>query len=204
METGSWFYNSWCFYSCWRSTFFYAFPPFALILKGLRKITDDSATGILVFPYWPGQPRFPLLMSDIVFLDPFALKLQISSPASQRPYTGGRDALRAAFKRLNTPDEALDLILGSISDNTMKQYSVTYKYRWRFCLENNLNTFETSVSSVIAFLVDLFHKGASYGAINSHRSALSLLLGNNIGADDRIKRLLKGIYRQKPSRPKYM
>lgn len=94
-------------------------------------------------------------------------------------------------------------MLGSISDNTMKQYSVTYKYWWQFCLENNLNTFEASVSSVIAFLVDLFHKGASYGAINSHRSALSLLLGNNIGADERIKRLLKGIYRQKPSRPKY-
>ena len=85
----------------------------------------------------------------------------------------------------------------------MKQYSVTYKNWWQFCLENNLNTFEASVSSVIAFLVDLFQKGASYGAINSNRSALSLLLGNNIGADEKIKRLLKGIYRQKPSCPKY-
>lgn len=94
-------------------------------------------------------------------------------------------------------------MLASISDNTMKQYSVTYKLWWQFCIENNLNTYEAPLSAVIAFLVDLFNKGASYGTINSHRSALSLLLGNNVGSDERIKRLLKGIYRQKPPRPKY-
>lgn len=55
----------------------------------------------------------------------------------------------------------------------------------------------------MAFLVHLFNKGASYGSINSHRSALSLLLGNNVGSDERVKRLMKGIYRQKPSHPKY-
>lgn len=94
-------------------------------------------------------------------------------------------------------------MLASISDNTMKQYSVTYKLWWSFCLDNSISTFEAPLSSVIAFLVDLFNKGASYGALNSHRSALSLFLGNNVGSDERIKRLLKGIYRQKPSRPKY-
>ncbi|XP_045767231.1 uncharacterized protein LOC123868713 [Maniola jurtina] len=58
----------------WQSVFFYAFPPFALILKCLRKIITDKATGILVFPYWPGQAWFPLLkkmlISDIVIFEP--------------------------------------------------------------------------------------------------------------------------------------
>lgn len=58
----------------WHSSFFYAFPPFALILKCLRKIIDDKATGIFIFPYWPGQAWFPLLkrmlISDIVFFEP--------------------------------------------------------------------------------------------------------------------------------------
>lgn len=85
----------------------------------------------------------------------------------------------------------------------MKQYSVTYKLWWQFCLEYNINVFNAPLSSVMTFLVSLFNKGAAYGAINSHRSALSLLLGNNIGSDGQIKRLLKGIYRQKPSCPKY-
>lgn len=85
----------------------------------------------------------------------------------------------------------------------MRQYSVTYKLWWQYCLDNNIDTFAAPSPSVMAFIVDQFNKGAAYGAINSHRSALSLLLGNNVGSDERIKRILKGIYRQKPSRPKY-
>lgn len=58
----------------WYSHFFYAFPPFSLILRCLRKIINDKATGILVFPYWTGQPWFPLLkkmlISDIIFFKP--------------------------------------------------------------------------------------------------------------------------------------
>lgn len=58
----------------WYSKFFYAFPPFSMILKCLRKILDDKAFGILVFPYWPGQPWFPLLKSmlrsEIIIFEP--------------------------------------------------------------------------------------------------------------------------------------
>jgi hypothetical protein len=58
----------------WRTRYFYAFPPFSLILKCLRKIIDEQAHGILVFPYWPSQPWFPLLQSllqsEIMFLNP--------------------------------------------------------------------------------------------------------------------------------------
>lgn len=94
-------------------------------------------------------------------------------------------------------------MLASISDNTMKQYSGTYKLWWSYCSKNAIKPFDASLSAVISFLVDHFNKGASYGTLNSHRSALSLLLGNNVGSDERVKRLLKAIYRQKPSRPKY-
>lgn len=47
----------------WKCFFFYAFPPFAIILKVLRKIMQDKATGIVVVPYWPAQPWFPLCYS---------------------------------------------------------------------------------------------------------------------------------------------
>lgn len=45
----------------WTQYFFYAFPPFPLILKTLQKVIKDKARGIIVFPYWPAQPWFPLL-----------------------------------------------------------------------------------------------------------------------------------------------
>lgn len=44
----------------WEKLNFYAFPPFILLPRVLRKIIDDKATGTLVVPWWPSQPWFPL------------------------------------------------------------------------------------------------------------------------------------------------
>lgn len=45
----------------WSNLSFYAFPPFSMILKMLQKIISDKAEGIVVVPFWPTQPWFPLL-----------------------------------------------------------------------------------------------------------------------------------------------
>ncbi|KAH9640446.1 hypothetical protein HF086_018112 [Spodoptera exigua] len=44
----------------WSDFYFYAFPPFTMILKSLRKILLDRAEGIMVVPHWPTQPWYPL------------------------------------------------------------------------------------------------------------------------------------------------
>jgi len=44
----------------WSKYYFYAFPLFILILRVLRKIIDDKAEGVVVIPWWPAQPWFPL------------------------------------------------------------------------------------------------------------------------------------------------
>lgn len=54
----------------WENISFYAFPPFSIILKVLRKIVTDKAEGIVVVPKWPTQPWYPLyqrlLISDVI------------------------------------------------------------------------------------------------------------------------------------------
>lgn len=50
----------------WYGDFFYAFPPFVLISKMLQKIKRERATGIVVVPWWPSQPWFPLFESMVV------------------------------------------------------------------------------------------------------------------------------------------
>lgn len=50
----------------WDNMFFYAFPPFSLILKALQKVISDRATGIFVVPNWPSQPWFPVYKSLVV------------------------------------------------------------------------------------------------------------------------------------------
>jgi hypothetical protein len=94
-------------------------------------------------------------------------------------------------------------MLASLSKNTLLQYNVCYKLWWKFSIDNQFNFYKGSIPAVISFLTYEFNKGSSYGSLNSHRSALSLLLGSSIGSDDRIKRLLKGVYKLKPVTPKY-
>lgn len=72
----------------WKKYFFYAFPPFAIILKVLRKIMDDKATGIMVIPNWPSQAWYPLFesmrVSEKIIFEPRA-DLLISSNREPHP-----------------------------------------------------------------------------------------------------------------------
>lgn len=58
----------------WSEYFFYAFPPFAVILRVLNKIITDRAIGIVVVPYWPSQAWYPtfqkMLLKPPVLLGP--------------------------------------------------------------------------------------------------------------------------------------
>ena len=42
----------------WSEHNFYAFPPFNMIGRVLRKVENDNAQGIIVVPYWPTQHWF--------------------------------------------------------------------------------------------------------------------------------------------------
>lgn len=72
-----------------------------------------------------------------------------------------------------------------------------------FCREHSLDTYEASIPYILSFLTKCYQNGASYGTINTTRSALSLLMGPKIGSDDRLKRFIKGIFRSRPPMPKY-
>lgn len=93
-------------------------------------------------------------------------------------------------------------MLASLSRNTYAQYNVGIKAWINFCKSQNYDYYNSSVSIIIDFLTESFHKGAKYGTLNSYRSALSLLLGD-ILQDEKIKRFMKGVFRLRPSNPKY-
>ncbi|XP_047996617.1 uncharacterized protein LOC125242260 [Leguminivora glycinivorella] len=105
--------------------------------------------------------------------------------------------------RQAVPTASLDTMLASLSNNTLKQYEVTFKIWWHYCQENRMDALCSSVPKIMQFLSIQFNKGASYGTLNSHKSALSLIIGSRIGKDERIKRLLKGFYKSKPPMPRY-
>lgn len=63
--------------------------------------------------------------------------------------------------------------------------------------------FEASIPRIMSFFTEIFKSGAKYGTLNSYRSALSILIGERLGSDDRIARQFKGFYRLRPPAPKY-
>lgn len=67
----------------WRSFYFYAFPPFSIILRVLQKIITEKAQGIVVVPIWNTQPWFPVFTS-LLIEEPLILKpdkFLLSSPS---------------------------------------------------------------------------------------------------------------------------
>ena len=102
-----------------------------------------------------------------------------------------------------------NLLLASWAPKTQASYN-TYIKKWLpYCQENNISDpYQATYSDAINFLSYLFHEGKyQYGSIAAARSALSAILpkqdGKTFGEHPTVSKLLKGIYKLRPSLPKY-
>ncbi|KAB0798697.1 hypothetical protein PPYR_09690 [Photinus pyralis] len=85
----------------------------------------------------------------------------------------------------------------------MRQYSTGLKRWWCFCASRNMDNTVRDFSRVLLFLSEEFQRGASYGTLNSYRSALAFLLSPAVAVDPDIKRFFKGIQLLRPTMPRY-
>ena len=85
----------------WKDRWGYAFPPFALIPKCLAKVRKERASLVLVCPWWPAHPWFPLL-----------LELASDAPRILRPR---HDLLTNSLQAPNPLGESLILIAWKLS-----------------------------------------------------------------------------------------
>lgn len=92
-------------------------------------------------------------------------------------------------------------MIASLSFNTIKQYNTTYSKWWLFCSENDTDMFQPSVENILSFLKTEFNLGAKYSTLNTHRSALNLIC--NVGKSETIERFMKGVFKLRPTFPKY-
>lgn len=118
-------------------------------------------------------------------------------------YTGCGDLIRRAFLRKNMTLPSANIIVASLSDSSLRQYDICYKKWIIFCKNNNLCVFEKTIPKIIQFLTEAFQSGSNYGTLNSYRSALSLILGSEIGQNGCVARFFKGVYKLRPPLPKY-
>jgi len=90
----------------WAGLKSYAFPPFILIPRFLRKLVDDGATGTLVVPWWPSQAWFPLLC-----------RLLLSEPLILPP---NQSLLSSPFRNQHPMWKTLSLAVAKLSGNLSK------------------------------------------------------------------------------------
>ena len=86
---------------CWRGSKGYAFPPFGLIKQCLAKIQREEAEIILVCPFWPSQPWYPLLLEmacDIPRVFRHSFNLLTSCRNEPHPLLTNRSLCLTAWK----------------------------------------------------------------------------------------------------------
>ena len=115
--------------------------------------------------------------------------------------------LRRQYEGVGLSDEAMKLIYDSWAPGTRKRYE-SYINRWKhFCAQRNISWDATRVEDCVNFLAGLRASGLGYSAVNTARSALSAVVsledGSKVGTHPLIVRLLKGVFKVAPSKPRY-
>lgn len=93
--------------------------------------------------------------------------------------------------------------MGAITPATLKQYESHLKLWWNFAHEKRIDVYNAKTSDIIAFLAGRFKEGAKYSTINTARSTVSLISAYDINEDGLIARFVKGVYKQRPTKPRY-
>ncbi|XP_065064076.1 uncharacterized protein LOC135690441 [Rhopilema esculentum] len=169
----------------WSTYKFYAFPPFSLITRMLKKIQIDQAEGIRVLPNWPTQPWYSKPQIDEIKANFTEAKSLIASAAFepfcdssplQQPSSRGMSLISQKITTSELSSSAKHILLSSWRPGTQKQYN-SYLDRWKtYCAQNSIQVFNPTIEQCIEFLTSLFDSGLGYTAINTARSALSSII----------------------------
>ena len=197
----------------WNEIHLYCFPPFSCVGKVIQKVIFDEATGILVVPHWPNQPWFTTLI-DILVADPFVIPPSVNQlilpnqPFTNHPLAKNLELMACLISGKNLVDGIITLLIKSWSSGTCNQYSLHIN-RWMiFCVENNVDPVKANVRMGAEFLTQYFYQTTvDYSSRKTARSALFTIIeptnGVTFGNHPLIKRLLKEIFKERPTFPRY-
>lgn len=105
--------------------------------------------------------------------------------------------------RKGISEDSVDVMIDSITKSTLKQYKCNLKCWWDYAHTKRLDIFNSNTSDIIEFLNSKYKKGAKYSTLNTARATISLISVYDINNDGLISRFLKGVFKQKPTKPKY-
>ena len=127
---------------------------------------------------------------------------------ASRSATAGRLAIiRHQSRSGGLSEGASRLLESSWRDKTKSTYESLFK-RWvGWCQERSRDPIRGPLTDVLNFLAELFDQGYQYRSLNSYRSAISSVHekvdGMEVGKHPLVSRVLKGVFNERPPRPKY-
>ena len=199
----------------WQEHRFYAFPPFPLIQRVLRKIGEEGATGVIVVPNWPTMVS--ITNEHDCFRTLFSAQIAEDAPTSAdgRATSDGQehadDGLRSfgqQFDDRGLTAKAKELLVQSWSGKTRGRYQSAMKKWEEYCINKGIASDVTAVENCVNFLASLRESGLGYSAINTARSAMSatvkLVEGGSVGSHPLITQIMKGIFKEAPTKPRYV
>ena len=132
---------------------------------------------------------------------------QCCTPTAQSDVPTPLPLVREQLQSQGISSSASDIIMQFWHTSTRVQYSSYIKKWLEYCRKWQINPISPPVPSELSFLPELYHKGLSYSALNTARSALAsviVLQGNQSFANHPlVSRFLKGTFTTRPAIPKY-
>ena len=131
-----------------------------------------------------------------------------STTSSIRVASASRvEIIRSNFEAIGVSNQVVSFLLGGTRDSTCASYQSAWN-GWRdWNIRRGSDPLSPNVTDVLEFLSFLATNGKAYRTVNVYRSMLSSTLGKldgvKIGKHPLVARLLKGIYNNVPTTPKY-
>lgn len=164
----------------WDNLYAYAFPPWCLIQHVLLKLRESNTVLLLVAPYWPNQPWFPLLLEMLIdYPFRFPLRTNLLTQA------GGK-IWHQRLRHLSLAARKLSLNVSLVKDFHRKLRSwpqvpadplpcqlTTLDWSGRLVHRERSRSLDAPVEANADFFVTLFNEGKQVSTIRNYRSAIS-------------------------------
>ena len=200
----------------WEQIFRYANPPWCLTLTVLTKIHQREGKGA------SGGPS----MKDLTMVSVASrFVAQCSLPTTTEGGPGDFTSRKGIHHAYGSPtpscmaivreqcrsgglsSTASQLVTASWRSKTTSSYESLFRKWHSWCLEQDRDPTRGPVVDIANFRAELFQQGYQYCLLNAYRSAISLVHekvdGELVGQHPLISRVLKGVFNERPPKPKY-
>ena len=114
-------------------------------------------------------------------------------------------AIRKHLEDKGHSQDTISIVLASWREGTKSQYQSSLNKWISYCDANDISVLSPDLPQALDFLSKLYNENSSYSTINTAKSALSSLLQLDFDIPFEqlplVKRVMKGIFEQRPSFP---